>query len=454
MTIKQESGGGSSPDRPGSVGTEPDADPIGATTEAAGPDAEARLAGREAAPPRRSRLRTFADRASSANPVTVTVLAIVTSLVIGAILIVLANEDVRSTWGYFFAAPGAALSASWGAISEAYANLFTGSVVDPSAVTGAFDGSNSWQLALAPISETLTYTAPLIFTGLSVALAFRGGLFNIGGQGQVIFGTIGAALIGFGLHLPWGLHMLLAVIGGAIGGGLYGYIPGALKARTGAHEVIVTIMLNYVALYFLAWLIVQRGVHDPTRSDAISKKVDSTAMLWSPPGLRVNFGIVLAILAVIFVGWLLNRSTVGFELRAVGSNPDAARTAGMSVGRTFILVMMIAGGLAGLGGATMVLGTAQSLTGQVAGSVGFDGITVALLGRGKPWGVALAALLFGALSAGGRSMQSAASVPIDLVNLVEAVIVIFIAAPALVSALFRLREDRSARLMTNLAKGW
>jgi simple sugar transport system permease protein len=154
------------------------------------------------------------------------------------------------------------------------------------------------------------------------------------------------------------------------------------------------------------------------------------------------------------VAWLLQRSTLGFELRAVGSNPEAARTAGMSITKTYVLVMMISGGLAGLGGASMLLGPAQSLTPAVIGGVGFDGITVALLGRGTPYGTLLAGLLFGGLRAGAVRMQVEAHIPVDMVTILQAMIVIFIAAPALVKAIFRLREQRVAGLGQALAKGW
>jgi general nucleoside transport system permease protein len=393
-------------------------------------------------------------RIIGANTVIVTVLAVLLALVVGAVLIVVSNPEVAAEYGYFFAAPGTVLGDSWQIVADAYTQLFEGSVLDPAAVSGALDGVNSWSLVFAPISETLTYTAPLIFTGLAVALAFRGGLFNIGAQGQAIMGGIGGALIGFGIPLPPGLHLIAALIGAAAGGALWAAIAGVLKARTGAHEVIVTIMLNYVALYFLQWLITAKGVHDPTRTDAISKKVDGSSQLplLGSGDLRVNLGIVLGVLAAAAVAWLLRRSTVGFELRAVGANPDAARTAGMSVGRTYVLAMLMAGVLGGLGGGVQVLSTAQALTGQVAGTIGFDGITVALLGRGKPWGVVASAVLFGALHAGGNRMQSYSHVAIDLVTVVQAVIVIFIAAPALVSEIFRLRG--TGRATAGLAKGW
>jgi simple sugar transport system permease protein len=417
------------------------------------------VAGPEAAR-RPGRARRLLDRITTANTVTVTVLAMLLALVIGAVLIVIANQNLLNEYGYFFGAPGTVLADTWRVVADGYANLFKGSVVDPAAVRGAINGGSSWILVFVPISETLTYSTPLIFTGLAVALAFRGGLFNIGAQGQAVMGAIGGALVGFGLHLPPGLHVVAALLGAAAGGAIWAFIAGYLKARTGAHEVIVTIMLNNVALLFLQWIINQKGVHDPTRSNAISKNVDGSAKLPTIPGVdvtvvRVNLGILLGVLFAAGVAWLLLRSTVGFELRAVGANPAAARTAGMSVGRTYALVMLIAGALAGLGGGMQVLGTtASSLTDQVTGTIGFDGITVALLGRGKPWGVVASALLFGALHAGGNRMQSYSHIGIDLVIVVQAVIVIFIAAPALVKAVFRLRAGQAGGSSASLAKGW
>jgi len=391
----------------------------------------------------------------SANTVTVTVLSVVLAMVIGAILIIVSDPAVLKTFTYLTARPGDALQASWTVVSSAYADLFKGAIVDPAAIAAWADGTGTWRQVFFPISETLTYAAPLVFTGLSVALAFRGGLFNIGGQGQAIIGTICAALAGFLLPLPPVIHLFAALAAGLLGGALWGFIPGILKARAGAHEVIVTIMLNYIANLFLSWLILQKGIQQSGRSDAISEPVDTAARLPAVGGeLRINLGIVLAVLATAAVAWLLNRSAFGFELRAVGANPAAAKTAGISVGRTYTLLMVTAGGLAGLGGATQVLGTAHALTTQVAGNIGFDGLLVALLGRNRPWGTLLAALLFGALRAGGNRMQSFSGISLELVTVLQALIVIFIAAPALVKAIFHLRAARSARLGASMAKGW
>nr|WP_296068683.1 ABC transporter permease [uncultured Actinoplanes sp.] len=391
----------------------------------------------------------------SANTVTVTILSIVLALIIGAVLIVISDADVLAKFGYFTARPSDALTSSWDLISAAYGDLFKGAIFDPASVRAWFDGTGTWQAAFNPLSETLTYAAPLVFTGLAVAIAFRGGLFNIGGQGQAVIGTICGGVAGFAFSLPYGVHLIVALLAGALGGALWGFLPGYLKARTGAHEVITTIMLNYVATLFLSWLILQNGVQDPNRTDAISKTIHATAELPALPApLRVHLGIVLAVLTTAAVAWMINRSSFGFELRAVGVNPPAARTAGMSVARTYTLLMVVCGALAGLGGATQVLGTADKLTAQVAANIGFDGLLVALLGRNRPWGTLFAAILYGALRAGGNLMQVDVGVSLELVTVLQALIVIFIAAPALVKAIFQLRAARSARLGASVAKGW
>jgi simple sugar transport system permease protein len=405
--------------------------------------------------PRESFVTVFTRNLWSANTVTVTILSIVLAMIIGAILIIVSDSEVLKTFGYITARPSDAINGSWTLVSSAYADMFKGSVLDPAATSAWFNGTGTWQAAFFPISETLTYAAPLVFTGLSVAIAFRGGLFNIGGQGQAVIGCITAAVAGFSFGLPIVLNLIIALVAGLLGGALWGFIPGILKARTGAHEVIITIMLNYTAALFLTWIILQSGVHDPNRTDAISKAVPGSAQLPSFGGsLRVNLGIVLAVLVTAGVAWMLNRSAFGFELRAVGANPAASRTAGISVTKTYTLLMVVSGGLAGLGGAAQVLGTAYTLTPAVAGNIGFDGLLVALLGRNRPWGTLFAALLFGALRAGGNRMQSYSGISLELVSVLQALIVIFIAAPALVKTIFHLRAARSARLGASMAKGW
>lgn len=367
----------------------------------------------------------------------VSILAIVLSLILGGLLIAVTNPRVVETASYFFAQPTDMLVAVWEAASGAYVALFKGAIFNPTA--------SDFQSMIFPLTETLTVATPLILSALGVALAFRAGLFNIGAQGQIIIGATLAAWVGFSLNLPVGIHLLVVILAGIVGGALWGGIPGLLKARTGAHEVIVTIMLNYIAIYLVGYLLTTEVFQRPGSSNPISPQLDPSAMFPRLLGdsFRLHWGFLLAILATIFIWWLLNRSTVGFEFRAVGANPHAARTAGISVPRGYTLVMIIAGALAGLAGVAQVSGTEGVLTSGVAASFGFDAITVALLGRSTPWGTFFAGLLFGAFRAGGVAMQTLTGTPIDIVLVVQSLIVLFIAAPPLVRAIFRIREDGS-----------
>jgi ABC-type uncharacterized transport system permease subunit len=246
-----------------------------------------------------------------------TALSILLALLVGAVLIAVADAGVQESAGYFFARPSDLLLAAWDAIGEAYLALVQGAVVDPGAADPA--------AALRPLTESLVFAAPLIAAGLAVGLAFRAGLFNIGAEGQIILGAIGASYVGFAWDLPVVVHVLVALAAAVLLGALWGAIPGVLKARTGAHEVITTIMLNYVARFLLAFLLSTAAFHRPGRSDPISPSVDATAELplllggWS----RLHAGLVLALAAAAGVWWLLNRSTLGFRLRAVGANPAA-----------------------------------------------------------------------------------------------------------------------------------
>ncbi len=366
----------------------------------------------------------------------VSVSAIVLALLVGAILIIVGDDDVKTAVGYFGAAPMDTISAALSAVGEAYKAL----------AVGAIGG-------ISPISESLTQATPLICGGLAVSLAFRTGLFNIGAQGQLIMGAVLAGYVGFAWHLPPVLHLIVAIVAGLIGGAIWGGVVGLLKARTGAHEVIVTIMLNYVAIYLLQWLLTTSTFQRPGRADPISPVVDANAQYPQFGDTRLHVGFLLALVAAVFVWWLLNKSTVGFELRAVGANADASKTAGMSVGRAYVIAMVVAGALAGLAGTQQVLGTDLPLTDGVAASVGFDAITVALLGRGTPLGTVLAGLLFGALNAGGLQMQLITQTPLTLTTVLQATIVLFVAAPALVRSVFRfLPKDRGSGAI--LAKGW
>jgi len=334
-------------------------------------------------------------------------------------------------------------------VGNSYLALFQGSVFDNKLASQGnfFEG-------FYPFFETIVTATPLILTGLSVALAFKSGLFNIGAQGQFIFGAIGASYVGFHFQLPVGLHIVAALTAGMFLAAIWGGIVGLLKAKTGAHEVILTIMMNYIAGYFILWILKTSQFLRPGRIDPIAPEVNQSAKLPLLAGgsFRIHAGIFIALAAALFVWWLLSKTTIGFKFRAVGANSQAAKTAGISVPFVITSTMMICGALAGLGGAVHVLGSEHALNADVAGSFGFDAITVALLGRAQPLGTVFAALLFGALHTGGRMMQSNTNVPSDIVLVTQGLIVLFIAAPAFVRFVFKIKKLKASEALTS--KGW
>ncbi len=304
---------------------------------------------------------------------------------------------------------------------------------------GAFTNRNGF-------AETLVATIPYVFLGLSVAIGFRAGLFNIGGAGQLFLGGIFAAFVGYRLTgLPAAVHLPLALLAGLLGGFLWGAFPGLLKARFGAHEVITTIMLNYIA-GGLADFLVNKG----PMSDKHTLAPQSPPMLASAqlpiivPGSRLHLGLFLALLAVPVIWFLMERTTVGFRIRVVGLNATAARANGISVGWTMVTVMGISGALAGLAGAVQVLGVTGVLTPSLSSGVAFDAIAVALLAGSNPFAVLPAALLFGALKSGSSFMQLQTQVSADLISIVQAAVIVFVAAPLLVRWLLRLRTVPAA----------
>jgi simple sugar transport system permease protein len=305
--------------------------------------------------------------------------------------------------------------------------------------------------SLSAVSETLTAAAPVTLAALGIALGFRAGLFNIGAEGQMMVGGMAAVAVGFSLGgLPIYIHLPLALLAGALVGAGWAAIAGWLKAATGAHEVITTIMLNLIAVQLTNFLLRNPPIQKPGRHDPISQSVLPSAELphllgWLDPTLRVNLGILIVLAMVVLVYWLLFRSTLGFEFRASGLNPFAARYAGMRSGLIVVVVMAIAGALAGLAGANQVLGVLGRASPGFTGGAGFNAIAVALLGRSHPVGVLLAGLLFGALQAGGRQMQVSAGVRIDLIAIVQALIIVFVAAPLLMRAAFPWAFEKRAR---------
>ena len=436
-----------------------------------GPDAAAGIqdsAGPGAGPadkePRPSLGRFVLQSIVEGNSVVVTLLAFIAAIVVGGLLIAFTDPVVLTAWGKLFSAPGNAIAQAWDSAFSAYWAMFEGSIVNPHSVAAIFQ-QKSLSVAFSdgavsnvfnPLSETAVNATPLILAGLSVAVAFRAGLFNIGAQSQFIGGALVATWLGFGVSLPPVVHVVVCVLGGFVGGAVIGWIPGVLKAATGAHEVIVTIMLNYVMAYFLAWILGTSVMQRPGRTDLISPIIASDAHLPLLLGthLRVNASFLLALACAAGVAWLLNRSTIGFEFQSAGASPSAARTAGISVPRTWIVAFLVAGGLAGLAASAVVQGTDFTLTFQSYGTYGIDAITVALLGRARPLGVVLAALLFGALHAGGILMQAVTSTPLTITTVIQSVVVLFVAAPPLVRAMFRLHKATAGGTGQSLAKGW
>ena len=378
------------------------------------------------------------------SKITLPALAFTMALFVSGLLVAFSDSKVLA----LKSSPLSMIAKAFSTAGNAYWALFRGSIFDPELAKANFIEG------FYPLSETIVAASPLILTGLSVALAFKAGLFNIGAQGQFIAGAIGASYVGFHFELPIVIHTLAAIAAALVCAGLYGGFVGFLKARTGAHEVIVTIMLNYVAGYFLLWILSTTPFLRPGRQDPLAPEVQMSSRLPHLFGseLRANLGFFIALLAAGAVWWLLNRSTWGFKFRAVGANAAASKTAGISVGRSTTTVMFIAGALAGLGGAVQILGSEPALTAGVGGTFGFDAITVALLGRGTPIGTVFAALLFGALRAGGLTMQASTETPLDLILVIQALVVLFIAAPALIKAIFRLKNVDAGEALAS--KGW
>lgn len=397
--------------------------------------------------------RSLAERIARGN-LLVVVMAFVFAFIIGSVLILVSDAELRAAAGYFFARPSDTFSAGYRAIVDSYAAMFRGAIFDYRAAGSVAEGvrerggSGLYVLGPAiargikPLLETLTVATPLIIASVGMAVSFRSGLFNIGGAGQLIVGASVAGYLGFTLDLPYGIHLLVCLLGAILAGGIYGGIAGFLKARFGANEVISTIMLNWIATYGLAFALTTTAFTGANQAQPTSPAVAATARLplLAGSGYRLHAGLILAIASVVFLWWLMNRSTLGFRFRAVGSNPRASEVAGIDLGRSTIGVMFVAGALVGLAGAAHVLGTEHRLTGSIAGSIGFDAITVALLGRSGPIGILLAGVLFAGLSTGGRFMESSQGVPIDLVQVIQALVVLFIAAPPLVRTLIGLRR--------------
>jgi general nucleoside transport system permease protein len=379
---------------------------------------------------------SFLRRIGSA--IRIPALSIFVALLVGAIFIVVTDIEVL---GLLLSDPIGALSLGIGRAASAYSALARGAFGDPASFSRAIESNgdiNIWARALRPIVESVVSAVPLIFVGLGVSVAFRTGIFNIGGAGQFSMGAIGgtiAALVFGAGATPAPFAILMVMLFGVIGGAAWAFIPGYLKARLGASEVITTIMLNFIATNILFFLVINvEFIQMPPYIQPVSKELSQFVELpgiLPIEGLRLNISIIIALITAALVSVFLFRSTRGFELRAAGLNIAAAKYAGMGAATSIITAMLISGAISGLGGALVAVGTVKQLSPGIAGSVGFTAIAIALVGGTRPVGVVATALVFGLLQNGSRLMQIETSIPIEMLLFIQALVIAFIAAPDL-----------------------
>ena len=383
--------------------------------------------------------------------VLIPVLAIFTGLLLGGIIVMISTEEM-----YISIAEGRILQGlgqGFSAMFNSFAALFIGSIGNPVKIVSALQSGDALAIrrAFNPILESLVQSTPYMFAGLAVALGFRTGLFNIGAEGQLFVGAIFSVWVGYTFtNLPAIIHIPFALLAGALGGALWGYIPGLLKAKTGAHEVINTIMMNYVAFRLSEYLL--RGpMMRPESFNPVSPFIQDSAKLprFFENPIRFHLGFFVAIGVAFLVYWFMFKTKWGFDLRTVGANPDAAKYAGMNIVRSTILAMSLSGALAGLAGANEVLGVNHNLALAFSSGYGFDAIALALVGKSHPFGVVLASLLFGTLRNGAIKMQ-VAGIPIDIITIIQALVIVFIAAPAVLRTIYRLKEPEEGDEMISV----
>ncbi len=404
----------------------------------------------------RSFLNRIAVRKGKFEAVLVPLLSVFTAFVIGSILIVFSHPESLKAWGNFFQNPWGAITTSWHSVINAYSALFIGAFGDPKQIVEAI---KTWQStgetrallnAFRPLSESLVFTTPYILAGLGVAVGFRGGLFNIGGEGQLFVAGLASVYVGYSVTgLPFPIHMLVAMIAGIAAAALWGAIPGILKARLGAHEVINTIMMNYIAFrltdYLLTGPMIAGAGALPITPDILPSAYLPALF---PDPMRVHWGFFLALAMAGVVYWFLWKTPLGMEIRMVGANPRAARYAGVRIAMITVLTMVISASLAGLAGINQVLGVEHRLVRAFSSGYGFDAIALALLGNSHPFGVVLSSLLFGFLRSGAARMQSFAGTPVELIRIIQGMVIVFIAAPEIIRGLYRIGRTKKRKTET------
>jgi len=379
------------------------------------------------------------------KPAAIPLLAIITAFIVGSIFILITDFKHLAL---LTTDPVGAITGALGTIGEAYYSMLIGAIGDPAKIGAALADPTPRKLtaAVRPITETLVASAPLIFAGLAVAISFRSGVFNIGVEGQFVLGAFGATVAAIALKdMPAPVILILSTIAGILTGAFWGFIPGVLKAKAGAHEVITTIMLNYVAAQVVLFGLRSDFLRMAGSDNPISKNLAEFVripLIINLPGLRLHWGFVVALVMAVVVSWFLFKTTKGYELRAAGFNMNAARYAGMSASGSIILAMTLSGGLAALGGSMEVLGTVPQMSNDISSGYGFNAIALALLAGNRPMGIVLASLLFGALRTGGGLMQVKTGIPLDLLVFIQALVIMFVAAPGLIRWLYRFDRTR------------
>jgi general nucleoside transport system permease protein len=380
-----------------------------------------------------------------AGGLTRTVVSVILGFAVGAFFMIISNKEFLQSIGYFFADPLASLRAAGDVVSAGYGALFRGAVYNGEAAT--------LEASLRPITETLRLAGPLIAAGLGIGLGFRVGLFNIGGTGQMVSGIIWATFVATRMELPPVIHFVVAILAAIAGSAIIGVFVGYLKAKTGANEVITTIMLNYVIVSFFNFLLLDQNLLQGETASGYTKSdpafETATLPLILGDGYALHIGLILSLAAVGFYWWLMERSTIGFRLRAVGFNASAAKTAGLKVEGTYVLALGLSAAFVGIAAANQALSSTGGVTPTSHAGIGFDAITVALLGGSTASGILLAGLLFGAFKAGGPAMQVEGISP-DVLGIVQGAIVLFIAAPPLIRAIFRLPPPQTTNMLSAL----
>jgi simple sugar transport system permease protein len=400
----------------------------------------------------------------SSRPFMMAIYSLVLGLLVGAVLIIVTTPEVLTAWrGTFDSIDGIghALNVSLTNIGDAYRAIFVGSIFDPAQLWHSVTTGHAWGSSLAPISNTINDAVPLVIVSIACGIGFEAGLFNIGANGQAIVGAIAGTAVGSMIHLPMFLLLPFALVTAIVAGAATGMIPGLLKAYAGAHEVIVTLMFNYVANFLLIYVVLSTPLEQPGNSSGISRTLEHGAQLvpliGNTNGTYISVAIFISLAVVVAAWWFLDWSSLGFDFKVTGANIRAARASGISSRTITISAFLISGGLAGLAGFVYVASqlpySISSNTLQGNAGIGFMAITISLLGRNRPLGILFASLLFGALFTGGTYMTSTTNISGWLATIIQYVIVLFIATPGLVQTFFRINGTKLQGVQISSA-GW